>query len=258
MRKLSITSVIVFLFSASFSLASLNDGLVAHWNFNEGAGSTLGESINGLNGTIHGATWTQGVAGSALSFDGSNDYVEMQVPNTLKIDLPFTFSAWVKVHARSTKQQYIIVNDDSVSQYLGAVVSIMPSGVLGIGYNDGGPGTSSDRRSKIGNTSLNLDTWYHIAVIMSGPTNMHTFINGVEDSGYYTGSGDGIAYSPYGSAYIGTSNPGIGTLNGLIDDLRMYDRVLTSQEIAQLAIPEPCTMILFLTGAAALASNKRK
>ena len=59
-------------------VGAADEGLVAEWHFDEGAGSVLADSSgNGNDGAIYGATWTEGVSGSALSFDGNGDYVEI-------------------------------------------------------------------------------------------------------------------------------------------------------------------------------------
>ena len=53
-------------------------GLVAAYSFNEGSGSTFGDSSGtGNNGSLFQATWTTGKYGTALSFDGSNDYASV-------------------------------------------------------------------------------------------------------------------------------------------------------------------------------------
>src|SRR5208337_1034898 len=57
-----------------------NCPFVSYWEFNEGSGTIATDSVGTNNGTISGgATWTSGVVGNALSFDGVNDYI--QVPN---------------------------------------------------------------------------------------------------------------------------------------------------------------------------------
>ena len=75
---------IVFLFAGASVLlqvqptakADITDGLVAYWSFNEGSGTTLTDnSGNAHDGTIYGATWTSGIAGNGLEFDGVDDYV---------------------------------------------------------------------------------------------------------------------------------------------------------------------------------------
>ncbi len=74
---------------------------IGHWGFDEGTGSIAYDSISGKNGTIHGANWTSsGKNGSALDFDGRNDYVDLaqdegeQVSSTY--DDALTIGVWVK------------------------------------------------------------------------------------------------------------------------------------------------------------------
>ncbi|UCD13768.1 MAG: hypothetical protein JSW60_09475, partial [Thermoplasmatales archaeon] len=56
----------------------LNRGLLANWKFDEGSGDTAGDSSgHGYDGTIYGAAWTTGHSGTALDFDGVDDYVDL-------------------------------------------------------------------------------------------------------------------------------------------------------------------------------------
>ena len=75
-RKVNLAMVIVaimtVLVGASSARADLTDGLVAHWEFNEGVGIDVNDSAGSNHGVIHGASWTTGKFGGALSFDGIN------------------------------------------------------------------------------------------------------------------------------------------------------------------------------------------
>jgi hypothetical protein len=67
-------------------------GPVAHWDMDEGEGTRAFDSSgNNNHGTISGATWTQGKYGSALSFDGADDYAQATVAGTKT-----AYSLWVK------------------------------------------------------------------------------------------------------------------------------------------------------------------
>jgi len=56
------------------------DGLLAHWTFDEGSGNVIGDfSSHDKNGTVYGASWSKGAVNGALDFDGIDDYV--QIPN---------------------------------------------------------------------------------------------------------------------------------------------------------------------------------
>lgn len=79
------------------NIFSLEDGLVGYWSFDEGSGNTAHDiSGNDNHGTIHGASWTTGISGSALEFDGQSDY--LQIPDSDSLDLKtnaFTITAWI-------------------------------------------------------------------------------------------------------------------------------------------------------------------
>ena len=68
--------------------APFHSCLVAYWDFDEGTGSTAHDSENGYDGVINGATWTTGVSGNALSFDGTDDYVEVNCETGTSFNFP--------------------------------------------------------------------------------------------------------------------------------------------------------------------------
>ena len=70
----------------------ITDGLVGFWNFNEGSGNIANDSSGfGNHGTIENATWTTGISGSALHFNGDDAYVNcgndetLQIPGTISV-----------------------------------------------------------------------------------------------------------------------------------------------------------------------------
>jgi uncharacterized protein (TIGR02145 family) len=77
-----------------------NAGLVGYWAMEENTGTQAGDSSgNHKNGTISGTTWVDGKRGKALSFDGTNDYVDFgEVDSSVK-----TISFWVKADTTTNK-----------------------------------------------------------------------------------------------------------------------------------------------------------
>jgi hypothetical protein len=71
--------------------------LVAHWNFDDGTGSTAQDSSgNGNHGTLFGnPQWTTGHLGGALDFDGNGDYVDLPISSLLSSLTNSTFATWV-------------------------------------------------------------------------------------------------------------------------------------------------------------------
>jgi hypothetical protein len=78
-------------------LLKRNDSLVAYWSFNEGKGSVLNESsVRHLNGTIHNSSWTKGVKGTALDFNGEDSYVSCADNDALNLTDSLTVEMWIK------------------------------------------------------------------------------------------------------------------------------------------------------------------
>ena len=84
-------------FSPSTQVAQVipTSGLIAHWKFDEGSGTTAGDSAGSNTGTLtNGPTWTSGKVGGAIEFDGINDRVSntsVSISGAIK-----TFSYWIK------------------------------------------------------------------------------------------------------------------------------------------------------------------
>jgi hypothetical protein len=96
MRWQSILVCVAVLLSSP--VQSCKAGLVAHWKFDEGSGTTAYDSANDHHGTVYGAQWTTGAYDGALSFDGVDDYVG--VPDADSLDLTvFTIEARFEIDA---------------------------------------------------------------------------------------------------------------------------------------------------------------
>ena len=205
---------------------------ISHWKFDEGQGGTAYDSIGDNHGTVYDANWTTGVIDGALSFDGDSDYVDLGNDDSLKPPLPVTLCAWVKLHSLGNTQ-YIIALDDQASAYYGMWFWVTATNTLGVGYGDGGGKSPGDRRSKAGTTTLGPVNWYHIAAVVRGAIDMSLYINGVDGEGIYSGTGGSLTYSNAGSL-IGMRHDFGFSFNGKIDDVRVYDRALSAEEIQQL------------------------
>ena len=96
-KKFIVNFVVLFLMFLLVNVNTAGAGLIAEWYFDLGEGSEIIDSSgNNNDGTIYEATWTQGIMGSALLFDGMNDYVEVTDSDSLDITGEITIEAWVK------------------------------------------------------------------------------------------------------------------------------------------------------------------
>lgn len=216
-------------------------GLVGHWTFDEGTGTeTYDMSGNGNMGRLMNMAaddWvkTTPIAGNgwALDFDGGDDYVEIEDDASFKFNAgdDFTFSMWLKRNAISTEQ---------------ALLGTWPS-------NDNGYLLWFKSTNKL---QINLDTidilstgtitdtssWHHVAVTMNRPT-LTFYIDGANDS---SGSSSSDV-SDAGNLFIGDSGSFHSRFNGLLDDIRIYNRALSAKEVEALAGSGSYTMGSALT-----------
>jgi len=212
---------------------SITNGLVGWWPFDEGAGaSTTDASGNGNTGTINGATWTSGKLGQALQFDGVSDNVQIAYAPSINNLNSVTYSAWVYPRSAGGSSTGNVMTKRQIQQI----------------YISGGKwryfetcnGPNLTRTSA---TSVTYNQWQHIVVTLNGTlkaSDLHIYRDGILDDGVDGGDGgthqDNFGYPQTIGAYW--SN-GQYPFDGLIDDVRIYNRVLSDAEIESLFRTKP-------------------
>jgi hypothetical protein len=220
----------------------ITNGLVAYWPLDENAGTTAIDYANNYDGTLQGdASWsTQGRFGNALNLDGSSDYVAINnlVYNTAGQISEITVCAWVK--SSSTSQQ-IIASFDRSEYWRLALVDDTGTGNVGWDTHDSA-GTTHD----LGTTLSYTDgSWHFICGwFKAGATpDKKIYVDGnvVAQANAHNGNNLGSGVTRYGfigvgseaSSFNGTTGPNLW-FNGLIDEVAIYDRALTDEEISYL------------------------
>lgn len=108
-RATALAATLLAAASVQAAGAAPTSGLVGHWAFDEGTGTTAADgSGNGRKGTLeYGPTWAPSGAcriGGCLSFDGTDDYVRVANSAALRITGNITISAWIKPTGSRTVQ----------------------------------------------------------------------------------------------------------------------------------------------------------
>ncbi|MBP2331193.1 glucose/arabinose dehydrogenase [Kibdelosporangium banguiense] len=211
--------------SGSISVTVSNVGpaqAIAAYNFNEGSGAVLNDrSGRGHNGAVSGAAWGTGNTGGGLTFDGVDDVVTVGDSNLLDLTNAMTLEAWVRPSAGGTAWRTVMMKERadglSYSLYSDNAAS-RPTSWIRVGSTD---------RSVNGTSAVPANTWTHLAVTYDATT-IRFYVNGTQ-----------VATAPSSGALLTSDNPlRIGGnliwgeyFSGSLDDVRVYNRVLTAAEI---------------------------
>lgn len=215
----------------NFTTSAIPPGRIAAYPFDEGTGTTTADvSGNNITGTISGATWTtQGMYNNALSFNGSNSYVNLNNPATLQLTGSMTLSAWVRAAANPSGDGQIIAKANNSAGWQLKTSNATGQQRFAVAVSP----TSSSLATRYSTTVRALNTWYHVAgVYNASARTLDIYVNGVLDDGTLSGTVPASQVNTSVNVNIGRKGSGTGAyFNGLIDEVRVYNRALTQAEI---------------------------
>jgi hypothetical protein len=217
------------------------NGLVGWWPFN---GNANDESGNGNNGIINGSILTSdrfGTQNAAFSFNGLSDYIEVPDNNSLDLSNNYTFSVWIKLVDYSLNNP-----NEPMRTILGKPRNSGGSGysfraIEGIAWNGNSLAYTAGWNNGVVNGGLgSLDT-----ISLNIWTNVVFTYDGVEAKLYKNGNlsiSDLFSFNLVNSSqplYIGMELSAANSINnrwfkGQIDDIGIWNRALTQQEITDL------------------------
>lgn len=217
---------------ATQATTEITSGRQGHWKFYEGSGATAADNSGNANaGTISGATWKRaGIIDFALHFDGIDDVVNTGSGSTLDNLPATTISAWIKPNTLGEGALgRIIQKGTGVATGFRFLLQANNALSFAVDY------TTTDLSRTTANSVFTLAVWTHVLVTWTGSataTNIRIYINGVETRYGTTRNGVGARTNDAAlSLYIGNESGGTGTFDGLMDDVRVYNRVLSASEI---------------------------
>lgn len=207
----------------------LNAGLVSWWLARQGIGGNTWYDLNGLNhGTLtSGPVWqasTRNSGSVALNLDATNDLVS--VPTTSALDpVNITVSCWVYVRSYAGNSYQQLVGKANSSWTAGWAMVLHPesSGKVEFFIND--YTLAANHNANAARTNVPLSTWTHLCGTYDAAT-VALYVNGIS-----------VATMAYATGLTPTSNnlvmgfvSGLAPFDGLLDDVRVYNRALSVGE----------------------------
>jgi len=200
----------------------VTEGLIGYWSFDRTTitDKTVEDIWGNNDGTINGdPKIVEGKVGEALEFDGIDDFVETTPSVTLSLTDAGTLEAWIKGTGESME--------------IARIIETGADNGIEIGTNAGYGSAGAVLGSWIHATStytINDDKWYYIAAVFSG-TKLSLYVDGELNE---EASGDNNLNMGTESRIVIGKHPSAGyNFDGLIDEVRIYNRALDEKEILQ-------------------------
>lgn len=194
------------------------------------AGEVIDSAVDKNHGTPYGAVIANDVdRGLVGSFDGTDDYIDLGSLELINTTKPFAVAAWVNLQSFTNQYPPIIRLKTNETEYW--KLSFTNDPAFGdIAFGSAGSFITMGTGGSIG-TNTTTGAWYHVVVTYNGAdaataSNYKLYLNGAEKTLTATGAPPA---SGTGNAAIGME--GIYGWHGMIDDVRVYNQALTSEEV---------------------------
>ena len=233
-KLILLASFLLVLGTASVSLADL----VAYWPLDEGTGGiTPDKSGNGLDGTlVGGPTFVAGMFGQAIQFDGSNSmYVDCGTDPAFDITEQLTVAAWIKMDHVSDRQPIVNKEGDGVR---GVGYRVESGGVVHVQLYVQGWTAAADKTDLNSTVNLVPNKWYHVAYtyefVADGSSITRLYIDGEQNARTDTTVGPLTTNTQIQEIGRYVWSAGYQKFfNGLVDDVVIFNHVLSEEEIKQ-------------------------
>ena len=227
--KLILIGLLLVLFSTQVFALS-NAKLVAYYKFDETSGNGADATANARTMTnINTATYGAGKINNSVILNGSNQYLtNSSFPTTHNNG--FSFAAWVKATDYTPDSFKSILWQKESGSFGQITLVIRPTGVIEMSV---GNGLASVKARTT--TTLTNGTWYHVVGTVLNNGDVKIYLNGnLEDTAAYAG----IMANLTSKILIGASETQEGSIksyfDGQIDEVAIFDRELTQQDITDL------------------------
>ncbi len=217
---------------ANLTAGATEPELVVWLEFNEGSGMTVADSSgHGNAGTLNNmdeSAWVEGKIGGGLRLDGKKNYITIKHNPSLDITEAMTLATWIYWNGGSYHSIRIITKGNQ----LGLSLTTTSKNRLGF---QGGWGGGAPTFRYINYTSVPSGEWVHLALTYAADDAEHrlrAYVNG--DFKSFLRRASGLLGTNTDDLTIGNHLNLRRGFNGVIDDVRIYNRVLSEAELCRL------------------------
>ncbi|MBK8784602.1 MAG: tandem-95 repeat protein [Anaerolineales bacterium] len=209
--------------------------LVGCWPMEEGSGAVILDGSIYFNdgATVNGAAWVPGQSGLALDLNGTNQYVSVPDNATLDLTTQMTVALWIRPNRQATQDLVKKAINGGTNGFEVALATNLPSSPapskVFVRFNQQ---TSGDtyRVNSVTNYPFDGATWMHVAATYDGTT-IKLYINGVLESSLPANVAIATNNLPL---TIGAQSDNSRYYQGSMDEVRVYNRALTIDEVQTL------------------------
>ncbi|MEZ6233176.1 MAG: LamG domain-containing protein [Phycisphaerales bacterium] len=231
------TSCVLAATAAVVSLASpvlAATGPIAHWKFNEAVGPTVSDDARNFPGAlVGGAAFApgMGIEGGALMLSrATNDHVLIGNVLPLTGQSRFSIVAWVRLPTPTSPEQFVI-GRHFATIVAGYFLAVNPSGTYGAPGKAWFYASHSPGPEPISTTSVNDDQWHQI-VLTRDPSMIRVYVDGAPAEQTKASVAIGSTTAPLIlGGLLNSSGQAVGFCDGLLDDIQIYNRVLSDADI---------------------------
>lgn len=216
---------------------NMDEGLVAYWKFDEGSGTDIiDSSVNHYNGVLkEPAQWVTGHQGSGVLLN--NNYINLGSSN-FGLTNEVTISAWVMLNSDTGTNQVLIQRGQYVYPFsiFFKRYNSNNSWIINAGIRTNGVKGTYYAASDYRFDPISANQWYHIVMTYQNGA-LIVYLNGTEVARNNEALGNFVFGSATSDTYIGADPGGqtiSGFFNGIVDEVRTYNRALTEAEVVQL------------------------
>ncbi len=224
-RLMCLTAAVLLAGAALASAAT--PGPVSWWKLDEMSGATTIDAVTGSEGVFTGdPVWVSGKIDGGLSFDGTDDYVTLPIGSLISTLSDTTITTWADFSNAGGAWQRIWDFGSGTGIYMFLCARVNTDGVIRFAIRTASVG------EQIVNTPGRLPSgWHNVAVSLDSATMM---INVYIDGASVASGATTLLPKDLGETtqnWLGKSQWPDALYQGSLDDIRIYDRVLTGDEI---------------------------